>query len=361
MMDGSTFVYLFMILTLVVTGVLLYLVPIVSPPDTFFAITVAPGFREKDDARAVLRSYRRWLWLGTLAGIVAVLAWSGSVLAFVAATALQAAAAVAAFVSGRRRVRPHAVSPTTAREATLAVRELRWPGGATFAALPFVLLAVVAAWLGARWDDIPARFPIHWDQAGRPDGWATRTVAGVLAPLGLATASCAILLVLGWYVAMRTRRVHAAGAAGAREEARRRLHLVLLNGLAVVIAANGASTAVLPLVGSPTPAGVLGMALLPLALVLVIAFALVRLGREPAPPPTPAEPEMFASAFVGDRTPDRCWKWGLIYYNPDDPAFLVEKRFGIGYTFNFARAWSWVLMAALLALLLVLMQLGRSH
>jgi hypothetical protein len=161
---------------------------------------------------------------------------------------------------------------------------------------------------------------------------------------------------------MRTRRVHAAGAAGAREEARRRLHLLLLNGLAVVIAASGAWTAVLPLVGGPTPAGVLGMALLPLALVLVIAFAFARLGREPAPPPPYlAEPEMFASAIVGDRTPDRCWKWGLIYYNPDDPAVIVEKRFGIGYTFNFGRAWSWVLVATLLAGLFLLTQLRTSQ
>jgi uncharacterized membrane protein len=64
---------------------------------------------------------------------------------------------------------------------------------------------------------------------------------------------------------------------------------------------------------------------------------------------------------VGHRTPDRCWKWGLIYDNPDDPAVIVEKRFGIGYTVNFGRAWSWVLMAARLAVLLLLTQLRPSQ
>jgi uncharacterized membrane protein len=32
---------------------------------------------------------------------------------------------------------------------------------------------------------------------------------------------------------------------------------------------------------------------------------------------------------------DRYWKWGLLYYNPDDPAVWIEKRFGIGWTLNF--------------------------
>jgi uncharacterized membrane protein len=39
----------------------------------------------------------------------------------------------------------------------------------------------------------------------------------------------------------------------------------------------------------------------------------------------------------------------MIYYNPADPAIFVEKRFGMGYTMNFANPWSWVLMAGLLA------------
>ncbi len=33
---------------------------------------------------------------------------------------------------------------------------------------------------------------------------------------------------------------------------------------------------------------------------------------------------------------DQYWKWGLFYYNPSDPAIWIEKRFGIGWTLNFA-------------------------
>jgi uncharacterized membrane protein len=49
-----------------------------------------------------------------------------------------------------------------------------------------------------------------------------------------------------------------------------------------------------------------------------------------------------------NRDDDQYWKLGSFYFNPEDPALFVEKRFGIGYTGNFARPLTWVLMALLL-------------
>lgn len=37
----------------------------------------------------------------------------------------------------------------------------------------------------------------------------------------------------------------------------------------------------------------------------------------------------------------------MIYFNPNDAVLFVEKRDGVGYTFNFANRWSWVLLASL--------------
>lgn len=44
---------------------------------------------------------------------------------------------------------------------------------------------------------------------------------------------------------------------------------------------------------------------------------------------------------------DKFWKLGTIYFNPDDPSVFVEKRFGLGWTCNFARPLSWVCLAGL--------------
>ena len=39
----------------------------------------------------------------------------------------------------------------------------------------------------------------------------------------------------------------------------------------------------------------------------------------------------------------RNWRAGIFYFNREDPALFVRKRFGIGYTINFANPWSWVI------------------
>ncbi|WFR62541.1 DUF5808 domain-containing protein [Paenibacillus amylolyticus] len=47
---------------------------------------------------------------------------------------------------------------------------------------------------------------------------------------------------------------------------------------------------------------------------------------------------------------DDYWKLGFIYFNANDPSFIVEKRYGIGWTMNFARPLSWYLLLFILAM-----------
>lgn len=53
---------------------------------------------------------------------------------------------------------------------------------------------------------------------------------------------------------------------------------------------------------------------------------------------------------VIDRDDDRYWKFGQFYFNPDDPALFLEKRFGIGWTFNTARPLAWIIFVAVIGL-----------
>src|SRR5699024_9694244 len=51
---------------------------------------------------------------------------------------------------------------------------------------------------------------------------------------------------------------------------------------------------------------------------------------------------------VIERDDDEHWKLGIFYFNPQDPALFVEKRFGVGWTNNFARPLSWVLLGLII-------------
>ncbi|MFC0471747.1 DUF1648 domain-containing protein [Halalkalibacter kiskunsagensis] len=51
-----------------------------------------------------------------------------------------------------------------------------------------------------------------------------------------------------------------------------------------------------------------------------------------------------------DRDDDQYWKLGQLYFNPSDPALFLEKRFGIGWTINFARPLAWIMFLVIILL-----------
>ena len=55
--------------------------------------------------------------------------------------------------------------------------------------------------------------------------------------------------------------------------------------------------------------------------------------------------KLQAEPSEADNTPDDCWRFGgQVYYNPDDPALMVEKRIGLGFTINFGHKMSWAFL-----------------
>lgn len=53
-----------------------------------------------------------------------------------------------------------------------------------------------------------------------------------------------------------------------------------------------------------------------------------------------------------DRDQDEYWKLGQFYFNPQDPAVFIEKRFGIGWTINFGSKKGWLYIAILFAFII---------
>lgn len=60
-----------------------------------------------------------------------------------------------------------------------------------------------------------------------------------------------------------------------------------------------------------------------------------------------------------NRDHDRYWILGVFYFNPEDPALWVEKRFGIGWSMNFARPLAWMILIGILASVFLPMLLMR--
>ncbi|MBT2216962.1 DUF1648 domain-containing protein [Virgibacillus dakarensis] len=51
-----------------------------------------------------------------------------------------------------------------------------------------------------------------------------------------------------------------------------------------------------------------------------------------------------------DRDDDKYWKMGQFYFNKNDPALFLEKRFGVGWTNNWAHPLSWIILLVIIGI-----------
>jgi len=56
---------------------------------------------------------------------------------------------------------------------------------------------------------------------------------------------------------------------------------------------------------------------------------------------------------------DQYWKFGIFYYNPQDPSVFIEKRMGIGWTLNFGNPKSLIFILSILAIVVISMFTGK--
>lgn len=354
-MIATPFLMLFILMlsTIGFTGLTLYLLPRLTRPDIYFAVTVKPDFRESEDGRVILAQYRREIVFHSLLAVALVI-WGTRLQIqafFLVGIFWQVAGFFSAFLRGRKKVMPHAVEPSTVREAELGPSTTRLSGGWLVQSAPFAILITTGLWLRLHWSQIPDRFPIHWGLDGRPNGWASRTLLGVYAPLVTGLVICGGLFLLNYGIAAFSRRIRVSGGAAETELRFKHIMLSIMLGSEFFVALLISWVGLLALHGGktgPNPAPIL---LCILALVALITFLIIRTGQGGTRLAVSNDLASGAEQSpVGDRTLDRCWKAGMFYFNSDDPAIMVEARFGVGYTLNLGRPLSWVILALLVGL-----------
>ncbi len=323
-----------------------WMLPEWSRPGIYFAVTVEPAFRATLEARRIFRGYRLQAMIHVAISLALLFAglepkrWP----ALIVGELWLVVGPLIAFLIGRERVMPHAAKPSLVREALLAPRAAHLPGGWLLQLGPFAILAGTALYLRWHWEEIPERFPVHWGVDGRPNGWSMRTPAGVYTPLLLGAAIVAGMALLTYGLLRETRLVRAPGSGKAHLDLAHQA-AYFLAGIEYFLATILSAVALLPLTRNFGAGVVLIAAIL---LVLAIFPLAHRLNR--ARTPYASVSENSPAPVAGDGTLDEHWRLGVLYFNPEDSALFVEKRFGIGYTLNFARGTSWFILLMVLAL-----------
>lgn len=320
-------------------GVLLLFMPTLSRGTTFFAVTVPEDFASSEIGRSIRRRYAAMTAMSTLLALAAIapIRWlfSGEMaaaLAYGVAPLLPVIGSLAAFIQCRGNALRFSLDASPTRRVSLRRDSLAdvVPGPYLLHVVPYLLLVASAAWLALNWSSIPDPAFVPSDL---PDGkTAPRSVSTVFG-LPLVMAATLVLCHAVMPMALLIRRL--PGHRG-----RVRSINAFLLGVIWAMAIMGAYDSLAVLYGQGWITGPLGLFVnfaAPAAVLLVPVWMLLT-GRFPQA----GEPQQ------GDRSPDRAWKLGLFYFNPEDPALFVEKRFGVGYTVNFARAAAWLFIGGIL-------------
>lgn len=315
--------------------------PVTRGPRAFFGVRVETGYFEGAAKRVLLR-YR--LVLGAVFLLIVAIAaglrsFVSEVIVLVGAELALAVAAFAVYMRFASAVRPHASAGGGTRFASsMRVRGARNHGWLDAIVAAFAAFAFVAPVLF--YDEMPLRIPIHWNVTGTADGWVERNVFAILFIPALGAYMQFFLYVLrrDFAGAKMTLPADSTEEYLAAKEKYLQTNIDTLDWTRLTIAVTFCSIALLQTSTAverlramepiARTAVFLGIA----ALLGGITFFIVRMIRINA-----RLQQQTGNDYAQRSVDESHWlHGGLTYSNPEDPALVVEKLVGVGYTLNMA-------------------------
>ncbi len=202
------------------------------------------------------------------------------------------------------------------------------------------------------YDLLPDQIPTHWGPSGEADAFTDKSpISAMQLSLLLLTMQ---LMFLGIHVA--TKKSGIKLSATALESSRNRqlnlrkysswLMFIVLLGVTMLLSYFQLMT-IHPEIGAGAVKLVIPFGFLLLVLIGTLIFA-VKVGR------SDKDMKTNVQAQIMDLDEDRYWKGGMFYFNKNDPSIFVEKRFGVGWTINFANPFGYVIVFIPLIVILLI-------
>lgn len=354
--------------TLAITWIMAQM-PALASPSTPLGVRVPKAYLSDSAVTSALAGYKVRTWgCGIAATILSLFAWKLPLLAAVPSL-LVTLGGLWAYISQRRRIiaAKKAGGWFDEVETTIAARvSTNANGTPEFEGIPtptFPWLTMLASLLciaagaiivASHWSDIPDPVPVHWNGSMEADNWSDKSIRSVFFSSFVALALLGLFAIICSFIAHS--EVSPRSERNIKARVRNEANLALTNtGMGVLTLFISAGMAFMQVTG-PIPhyqrfnsAAIITMLILAIGgsigLVVFILYKQSRLSEQ-------LRGIHFADEDKESPDNDHLYKWGVMYYNPDDPAVLVDKRFGTGMSFNYAR-WQAKIFFGLVILILV--------
>jgi|GEM_PF-224453 len=220
-------------------------------------------------------------------------------------------------------------------------------------------------YLWSVWPSLPEKIPMHMNAAGVVDGWADKTPGGFVMLMFSQWIMIAIFVLIYFMIPISKRQIDAANPLVSREQGRR-FRYRMSACLTFAGVALSAVIGFLP-VSMALSNGGIAYTVVPMIIIFAIVAVMIAVAyrtgqggsklevaeRQPAQNPDRKR--------VSNTDDDSYWKLGQFYFNPNDPAAFVEKRFGVGWTINFGHPIGWIILAVIIAVVVVTLAFTRSQ
>lgn len=212
---------------------------------------------------------------------------------------------------------------------------------------PALIVIIATAVIGMiSYPSMPDVLAVHRGANGLPNRLAAKSIGTAFSLVFVQIGVTALLVGIAAAILFRSRPdIDPAHPAGSAHWHRR--YMVLgakaLLGLLAMINLAMLGSSLLMWTGTVTPWASLVVVLPILASVAVAVVVFARNNR----PPDEGEED----TGLTHREDDKYWRSGLFYVNGEDPALMVPRRFGLGWTLNFGNPTAVIILAGVLAVI----------
>lgn len=220
-------------------------------------------------------------------------------------------------------------------------------------ALPAIGLVIATVIIGIiKYPGLPDTLAIHYNAQGVANGFASKSVWSAFSLVITEAVVTALIIGLSVFTFRSRQELSSAHPVASAEQhrafVRQMTQAVLFLAACVNVTMLFGSLAIWDVLTPTGPRSLLGLGLPILVGVIGITVLTIHTGQAGHKLPAGTNGQSSYSSGLVDRDDDRYWIGGVFYMNRDDPAFLVQKRFGIGWTFNFGHPGAWVFLAIII-------------
>lgn len=199
------------------------------------------------------------------------------------------------------------------------------------------------------YDKLPDKLPIHFNSAGVADKWRSKDTAIMIAPISQ------LFLLIVIYIVNKVIIKAKQDITGLAPERRIEQNMIFRYRMSLFTFFSGLGIELIMLLMQLSAVELISNSLfimiLPLIITVTIIIGMVVVIISTGQSGWKIDDNKNEEDDIITKDDDKYWKLGSFYYNPNDPAIFIEKRYGIGWTCNFARPLSWIVIIGTIILI----------